>query len=90
MTGRSPPVAGADTRTWRSSPRSGADRTTGFAETIVVGAFANFCVFAMVEFDMEVPSFQFLRVAGRQAVAPRWFGCCGWSVVAVQGLVIGP
>ncbi|GAA0267319.1 hypothetical protein GCM10009527_074480 [Actinomadura nitritigenes] len=39
MTGRSPPVAGADTLTWRSSPRSGAGSTTGLAVMVMVEAF---------------------------------------------------
>jgi hypothetical protein len=39
MTGRSRPIVGADTRTRRSSPRSGADSTTGLTEKTGV-AFA--------------------------------------------------
>ncbi|CAM5568707.1 hypothetical protein SHIRM173S_04457 [Streptomyces hirsutus] len=62
MTGSSPPVAGADTPTWRSSPRSGAGRATGLADTTVVGAsaafraFASFELFELFEADMEMPS----------------------------------
>ncbi len=57
MTGRSLPVAGADTRTWRSSPRAGAGRMTGFADITVVVACAVFCACVMLESDMAVLPF---------------------------------
>ncbi|BBC29397.1 hypothetical protein SGFS_006910 [Streptomyces graminofaciens] len=74
MTGRPVPVAGAETRTWRSTGRPGTERTTGLKDRTGTGvpkvsALVAVDVLTMwIPFRWHLPSAGLLRPATDKAI----------------------
>ncbi|GHB51379.1 hypothetical protein GCM10010377_48000 [Streptomyces viridiviolaceus] len=74
MTGRPVPVAGAETRTWRSTGRPGTERTTGLKDRTGTGAPKASVLVAVdvltmwVSFRWHMPPTGLLRPATDMAV----------------------